>query len=114
ACKIASCLVIDVMFLTLRLTLSVWLLLSGYGTLGSLLGFAAGYLASTLFGMGYLDRRAIPRVRELSSSVSTDSFRRLFDFSMPNYVAGIFLIASIQIPVIFLGVYRGSASAAFF
>src|SRR5438093_11644554 len=33
---------------------------------------------------------------------------------MPNYVAGIFLIASIQIPVILLGVYRGSASAAFF
>jgi len=112
--RMAYCLIIDAIFLTLRLTLSVALLLAGYGTLGILLGFAAGYLASTLFGMGYLARRAIPRVRELSSSVSTDSFRRLFDFSMPNYVAGIFLIASIQIPVILLGVYRGSASAAFF
>ncbi len=112
--RMAYCLIIDAIFLSLRLILSVALLLAGYGTLGILLGFAAGYLASTLFGMGYLARRAIPRVREISSSLSSDSFKRLFDFSMPNYVAGIFLIASIQIPVILLGVYRGSASAAFF
>jgi stage V sporulation protein B len=111
--RMAYCLIIDAIFLSLRLVLSVALLLAGYGTLGILLGFAAGYLASTLFGMGYLARRAIPHVREISS-VSSDSFKRLFDFSMPNYVAGIFLIASIQIPIILLGVYRGSASAAFF
>jgi stage V sporulation protein B len=111
--RMAYCLIIDAIFLSLRLGLSVALLLAGYGTLGILLGFAAGYLASTLFGMGVLARRAIPRVREVSS-VSSDSFKRLFDFSMPNYVAGIFLIASIQIPIILLGVYRGSASAAFF
>lgn len=112
--RMAYCLIIDAIFLSLRLGLSVALLLAGYGTLGILLGFAAGYLASTLFGMGYLARRAIPHVRDMSSSVSTDSFKRLFDFSMPNYVSGIFLIASIQIPIILLGVYRGSASAAFF
>jgi stage V sporulation protein B len=111
--RMAYCLIIDAIFLFLRLGLSVALLLAGYGTLGILLGFAAGYLASTLFGMGYLARRAIPHVRGISS-VSSDSFKRLFDFSMPNYVAGIFLIASIQIPIILLGVYRGSASAAFF
>src|SRR6267143_1557398 len=71
--RMAYCLIIDAIFLSLRLTLSVALLLAGYGTLGILLGFAAGYLASTLFGMGYLARRAIPRVREISSTVSTDS-----------------------------------------
>ncbi len=109
--RMAYCLYIDAVFLSLRLVLSVALVIAGYGALGILVGFAAGYLASTLVGMT-LARRAIPRMRE---GVSTPyPFKTMFTFSLANYLAGIFLISWAQIPSILLGIYRDSSSVAFY
>ncbi len=110
--RMSYCLLIDVVFLSLRLVLSVALVLTGYGALGILVGFAAGYLASTIVGMVFLTRRAIPLTMKGKSSPYP--FGTMFGFSLANYVAGIFLISSVQVPSILLGIYRDSSSVAFY